>query len=88
MYFTAKKVYKLQANVDYKPGVGIIKDESDKPITAIHCIRQPESELVFRTMDGQVCRLPAEAFICGAIYPYEIRQVNEVMASCFVGLSE
>lgn len=87
MYFTAKKVYKLEANIDYMPGKGVISDK-DKSITALHCIRQPESDIIFRTMAGQVCKFPPEAFIPGAIYPYEIRQVNEVVSLCFLGLSE
>lgn len=87
MYFTAKKVYKLEANVDYMPGKGIIPVK-DKSITALHCITQPENDVVFRTMTGQVCKFPPDAFIPGAIYPYEIRQVNEIAAICFFGLSE
>lgn len=87
MYFIAKRFYTLQPNVDYLPGKGQIS-ENEKPISALHCIAQPKSDIVFRTIAGQVCKLSPEAFVPGAIYPYEIRQVNEAAALSFLGLSE
>jgi hypothetical protein len=87
MYFIAKKFYTLQANIDYLPGKGHIP-ENQKTITAVHCIAQPKGEIIFRTINGQICKFPPEAFVPGAIYPFEIRQANEAAALCFIGLSE
>jgi hypothetical protein len=87
MYFIAKKFYTLQPNIDYLPGKGQIP-ENEKPISALHCIAQPQDIVVFRTISGQVCKLPPEAFVPGAIYPYEVRQVNESASLSFIGLSE
>lgn len=87
MYFIAKKFYKLQANANYLPGKGKIPEDG-KSITALHCIAQPVGDVIFRTINNQICTFPPEAFVVGAIYPYEIIQVNEIAADAFIGLSE
>jgi hypothetical protein len=87
MNFIVKNIYKLEANADLSPGKGIIGRDK-QPIKAIHCIKKPNAEIVMRMMNGQVCTFPPGAFVCGAIYQYEIRQVNEVGADCFMGLTD
>lgn len=87
MNFTATNVYILEKDKDLLPGKGIL-EKGVKPIKAIHCIQQPTSEVVIRTLNGQVISFPPAAFVTGAIYPYSIRQINEVGASCFLGLSD
>lgn len=84
MNFIASKTYKLVANQDLAPGGKIVTGNA---IKALHCIIQPESDVVVRTMDNQVINFPASAFVAGAIYPYQIRQINAEGAKCFLGLS-
>ena len=84
MNFIANKVYSLTANVDLAAGG---KHISGNAIKALHCIRQPESEVVIRMLDNQVVKFPPEAFVAGAIYPYSIRQINDEGARSFLGLS-
>jgi hypothetical protein len=87
MNFNVKKIYKLEANKDLHPGHGIIPAGSN-PIKAIHCITSPNAEVVIRLTNGEIFNFPPHAFVQGAIYPYEIRQVNEVASDCFLGLSD
>ena len=87
MNFTAKKIYTLEPNKDLLPGKGVLAEDAN-PIMALHCIIPPNAEVVIRTITGQVIKFPPAAFVCGAIYPYEIRQVNEIGAACFLGLSD
>ena len=87
MNFTAKNIYILPANKDLLPGKGVVPQGAN-PIKAVHCIQVPNAEVVIRTTSDQVVKFPPGAFVQGAIYPYEIRQVNEIGAGCFVGLSD
>lgn len=87
MKFTAKKIYKLEANKNLTPGKGIVPATAE-PIKALHCIKRPHAEVSIRTIEGQAITFPIEAFVPGAIYPYSVIQVNEAGANCFLGLSD
>lgn len=82
-----KKIYKLKPNVDYMPGFGVLSD-IDKPIIAIHCIINPTEEISIKTIEGQVIIFPIGSLVQGAIYPYEIRQVDEHGSLCLYGISK
>ncbi len=87
MNFIATNIYTLEKDKDLAPGKGILPVGS-KPIKAIHCIAQPSSEVIIRTINGQVVKFPPNSFVPGAIYSYSIRQINEAGAGCFLGLSD
>lgn len=82
-----KEVYELQPNVSLAPGKSVIINKNDGPIVALHCIKQPEKNIVFRLWSSRVITLPPDAFVPGAIYPYKILQINEEGAKCFMGLA-
>lgn len=87
MNFIATNVYTLVKDVDLAPGKGVIPEDA-QPIKALHCISEPEREVIFRTVNDQVVKFPPHSFVVGAIYSYSIRQINEVGAECFLGLSD
>ncbi len=87
MNFSAKYVYTLVSNANLTPGKGQI-EENKNGIKALHCINMPEGDVVFRTAGGTISTFPPSAFVVGAIYPYEIVQINESGAKAFLGLSD
>ena len=87
MNFSAKYVHPLTANANLTPGKGQLKEGSNG-IKALHCIFKPEGDVTFRTVGGSIQIFPSSAFVVGAIYPYEIVQINESGAKAFLGLSD
>jgi len=81
-----QRLYHLKSDKDYRPGHGVI-DATHPCIKSLHCIQFPEKPVNFKTILGQKISLPPEAFVAGAIYPYQIVQINDEGARCFVGLS-
>lgn len=86
------KIYKIDHNVDYSPGGGII-ELGGRPIVALHVVRELKSpvEIFFLGSPEHSFLFEPSAFVVGGIYNYAVSKIiyrNNADYFAFYGCTE